>query len=102
MFSDGVYFADKSQKAIGYSSCKGSYWTGGNSDTGFISLFRVNVGNQKHIYKHDSSCYNITHEKLKKDGFDSVYAHGGADLRNNEFIVYHTSKCTIAYLIELM
>jgi len=29
-----------------------------------------------------------------------VYAHGGADLRNDEFIIYDGKQCTIAYLIE--
>lgn len=102
MFGDACYFANKSQKAIGYTSCRGSYWTNGSSDTGFISLFRVNVGNQKHIYKHDSSCYTLNHSKISKEGFDSVYAHGGIDLRNDEFMIYKSEKCTIAYLIELM
>ena len=101
MFGDGIYFANKSQKALGYTSCRGSYWTNGSSDTGFLSLFKVNVGNQKHITKHDSSCYTLSHDKIARDGFDSVYAHGGIDLRNDEFIVYKSEKVTIAYLIEL-
>jgi poly [ADP-ribose] polymerase 2/3/4 len=101
MYSDGVYFADKAQKSIGYSSLRGSYWTRGNSNVGYLALFETHIGAQKHIYKHDSSCYSITFEKLKKDGFDSVFAHGGADLRNNEYIVYNPSQCTIRYIVEL-
>jgi poly [ADP-ribose] polymerase len=27
MFGDGIYFADKAQKSIGYSSLSGSHWT---------------------------------------------------------------------------
>jgi hypothetical protein len=38
---------------------------------------------------------------LKKDGFDSVFAKGGADLRNNEFIVYNGAQCTVSHLIEI-
>jgi len=101
MFGDGIYFANKSQKAIGYTSCKGSYWTNGNSDKGFIALFKVNVGKQKDIYRHDHTCSSLNHSKISKEGFDSVYAHGGADLRNDEFIIYKSEKCAISYLIEL-
>jgi len=101
MFGDGIYFANKAQKALGYSSAKGAYWTGGSSDSGFIALFKVNVGKQKDIYKHTSACKSLNQNKVSKEGYDTVYAHGGADLRNDEFIVYNAAKCTIAYLIEL-
>lgn len=100
MFSDGIYFADKAQKSIGYTSHRGSYWANGNSDKAYLALFETHVGNQRHIYKHDNSCYEITYNKLQKEGFDSVYAHGGADLRNNEFIVYTVQQCTIKYIVE--
>jgi poly [ADP-ribose] polymerase len=101
MFSDGIYFANKAGKSIGYSSLSGSYWSGGRDNKGYLALYKVNVGRQKHIYKHDSSCYSITCAKLNKEGFDTVYAHGGADLRNDEFIIYEIERCTIAYLIEI-
>jgi len=101
MFGDGIYFANKMQKALGYTSCSGAYWTGGNASKAYISLFKVNVGKQKHIHKHDSSCYNLSQSKVEREGCDSVYAHGGIDLRNDEFIVYKSEKCTIAYLIEI-
>ena len=101
MFGDSLYFANKAEKSINYSSLRGSYWTGGSDNKGYLALFKVNVGRQKHIYKHDSSCYSLTQQKIEKEGFDSVYAHGGADLRNDEFMVYMSEKCTIAYLIEL-
>ena len=38
---------------------------------------------------------------MDKEGYDSVFAKGGADLRNNEFIVYDGKQCTIAYIIEM-
>jgi poly [ADP-ribose] polymerase len=86
---------------MGYSSLRGSYWTRGCEDKGYLALFDVSLGNQKHIYKHDSSCYKLNDKDLQKEGFDSVYAHGGADLRNDEFIVYNTNQCTISHLIEI-
>lgn len=101
MFGDGIYFANKAAKSIGYSSLRGSYWTGGSENRGYLALFKVNVGKQKHIYRHSSDCYSLNHSKLQREGFDSVYAHGGADLRNDEFIVYLPEKCTIAYLVEI-
>jgi len=101
MFGDGIYFANKAQKSIGYSSLRGSYWAGGSSNKGYLALFDVHTGNQKHITKHDSSCYSLSKSVMDREGTDSVYAHGGIDLRNDEFIVYEASKCTISYLIEM-
>jgi poly [ADP-ribose] polymerase len=96
MFGHGVYFADKAQKSL-----RGSYWTSGSENKGYLALYRVHVGNQKHIKRHNSSCYSLTDKVLKKDNYDSVYAHGGADLRNNEFIIYQTAQSNIEYLVEI-
>lgn len=100
MFGDGIYFANKSRKSLGYSSVRGSYWASGSSDKGFLALYDVYHGKQKHITHHDSSCYSLSKAVLDREGYDSVYAHGGADLRNDEFIIYDGVQCTIAYLIE--
>jgi len=100
MFGDGIYFANKAQKSLGYSSVRGSYWAGGNSNKGFLALYDVYHGKQKNITNHDSSCYSLSKSVMDKEGYDSVYAHGGADLRNDEFIIYDGKQCTIAYLIE--
>lgn len=101
MFGDGIYAADRAQKSIGYTSLRGSYWSKGNSNKGYLMLFDFHLGNQKHIYNHDSSCYNLNYKSIKDEGYDSVYAHGGADLRNDEFIIYNPLQCTIAYIIEI-
>jgi len=101
MFGDGCYFADKAQKSIGYTSLRGSYWASGGDNTAYLALFATNVGKQKHIHKHDSSCYSITQQKLEADDYDSVFAHGGVDLRNNEYIIYKSEKCTVRYIIEI-
>lgn len=100
MFGSGIYFANKADKSLGYSSLSGSFWAKGNDNKGYLALYKVNVGKQKHIYKHDSSCYALDQKKLDREGFDSVYAHGGIDLRNDEFMIYQAEKCTIAYLVE--
>ena len=101
MFGDGIYFANKSQKSLGYTSVSGSYWANGSSTKGYLALFDVHLGNEKHITHHNSSCYRLSKSVLDSEGFDSVYAHGGADLRNDEFIVYDGKQCTIAYIIEM-
>lgn len=101
MFGDGIYFADKAQKSIGYTSLRGSCWASGSDNTAFLALFSVHVGNQKDIKRHNSSCYTLDKNKIGKDGYDSVFAHGGADLRNNEFIVYDSNQCTVSYLVEI-
>jgi len=95
------YRANKAIKALGYTSTRGSFWARGNNEVGYLFVFEVAVGNQKHIYKHDSSCYKLSETSIKTEGFDSVYAHGGADLRNDEFIIYDTKKCRIKYIIEV-
>ena len=101
MFGDGIYFADKAQKSIGYSSLRGSYWTKGGDDKAFLALFDVHVGNQKEILHHTSSCYSLSAGVLKNDNYDSVFAKGGADLRNNEFIVYDAAQCTVSHLVQI-
>lgn len=101
MFGDGIYFADKAQKSIGYTSLRGSYWASGGDNTAYLALFSVHVGEQKHIKHHDRSCYNLSKDVLSTDNYDSVFAHGGADLRNNEYIVYDASQCTVSFLVEI-
>jgi len=101
MFGDGIYFADKAQKSIGYSSLRGSYWAHGGDNKAFLALFDVHLGKQKEILHHDSSCYKLSKKVLDSEGFDSVFAKGGADLRNNEYIVYNAAQCTVSHLIEI-
>lgn len=99
MFGDGLYFANKAKKSIGYTSLSGSYWASGSDRKSFLALFAVNLGNEKHITHHTSDCYRYSENNIKP--YDSVYAHGGADLINDEFIVYNPHQCTIKYLVEI-
>lgn len=99
MYGDGIYFADKFRKSYGYTSGRNSHWAKGNSSVAILALYSVHVGEQKNIHKHNSDCYSINYNKIKKDGYDSVFAHRGADLVNNEYIVYHTDQSTIKYLV---
>ena len=103
MFGYGTYFADKFRKSLGYTSLRGSYWAGGSSNKAFLSLYKVHVGEQLHIKHHQSWCYDLTEQNLKKRGskYDSLWAEGGADLRNDEFIVYNQSQTTVEYIVEV-
>jgi len=103
MFGYGLYFADKFQKSLNYTSHWGAHWTGGNSKKAFLALYDVHVGKQLKIKHHDSWCYELNEENLKKRGarYDSLFAKGGADLMNNEYIVYNSAQSTIRYLIEI-
>lgn len=101
MFGDGIYYADKFQKSYGYTDGRGSYWAGGGNNEAFMALYNVHVGKQKEILHHNSSCYKLSKSVLDREGYDSVFAKGGADLRNNEYIVYDGAQCTIEYLIWL-
>lgn len=102
MFGDGIYYADKYRKSAGYSSLAGAYWTGGNSKTAFLAVMNVHVGKQLEVLRHSSDCYRFNAEYLRNKGnYDSVFAKGGADLRNNEYIVYQENQSTIHYLVEV-
>ena len=101
-FGYGIYFADKARKSIGYCSLQGSYWARGSSNKGFLSLYDVHVGNSFRIKHHEQWCFDLTESKLKARGqYDSLFAEGGADLRNNEYIVYNENQSTIKYLVEI-
>lgn len=101
MFGDGLYFADKAQKSIGYTSLNSSYWARGNDSTAFLALYEVRVGTQKVIQSHTSECYKYNKKYLKEQGYDSVFAKAGSSLINNEYVVYSPQQCTIRYLVEI-
>jgi poly [ADP-ribose] polymerase len=101
MFADGIYFADKAKKSFGYTSANNSYWARGSSDTAIMALYKVHVGNQYKIKHHTSECYKFSKKYLKDKGnYDSCWAIGGADLKNDEFVVYDISQATIFALVE--
>jgi poly [ADP-ribose] polymerase len=101
MFGYGLYFADKAQKSINYTSLKGSYWTQGNSEIGYVGLYEVFLGKAKKITQHKPSYYDLNYDKITAEGYDSVFVEGGYDLINNEYVVYHEHQTTIRFLIEI-
>jgi len=102
MFGDAIYLADKCKKSMGYTSLSGSYWARGSNKQAFIALFEVNTGMEYRIKKHESWMYKLTYQKLQELGqFDSVFAEGGVDLINNEYMVYKPEQVTVKYIVEI-
>lgn len=104
MFSDGIYFAPKCQKSIGYTSLSGAYWTNGGNNTAYMALFEVAYGTPYVIYQHDSSCYHLNYDVLQKKNPKCNCLHAKADkgmLRNDEIVFYRNDQMTIKYLIEI-
>jgi poly [ADP-ribose] polymerase len=104
MFGDGIYFANKARKSLGYTSLKGSYWASGSESAGYLAVFEVNTGREWNLLKsqrYQRWMSGIDAARVKGEGYDTVYAKGGADLRNDEYVVYDSARCTIRYLIEV-
>ena len=101
MFSDGLYFAPKCQKSIGYTSLGGSYWAGGKDNTAYMALFDTAYGKPYNVYNFDSKYYSMSFDKLPV-GCNCLHAHAGNGmLRNDEIVYYKTEQTTIKYLIEI-
>lgn len=92
MFGDGVYGADASTKALNYSA---GYWGGKSNKYNNIFCFVTRFAMGK-VYETQKSLKTGT-----PNGFNSIYAKGGYDLVNNEYIVPKKEQATITYLIEL-
>lgn len=91
MFGNGVYGADSSTKALNYSA---GGWGGlANKNKNifcFVVLFSLG-----RVYETQSS-----RKAGVPSGYNSIFAKGGADLKNNEYIVPSTNQTTMKYLVE--
>lgn len=105
MFGSAIYLSNVAQKSINYTSLQGSYWAGGSSDSAFLALYDISLGKPWNIFSEGtrwrSSFSDLTFKKVRDAGYDSVFAEGGADLLNNEYMVYQESQLTIKYLVEI-
>lgn len=104
MFGDGIYGANKARKSIGYTSLRGSYWASGSSNKAYLAIFEFATGKEYEVLKNQKyQCWmsRLNEKEVKDKGYDSVFAQGGADLRNDEYIIYNSNQCTVRYLIEL-
>ena len=103
MFGYGTYYSPKARKSLGYTSLSGSYWARGNSNSAFMALMDVAYGTPYDVYSFDSKYSNFNYDALQKacPGANSLHAHAGTMLRNDEVIVYKEEQSTIKYLVEL-
>ncbi len=122
-FGHGIYFAPLAQKSIGYTSSMGSYWAHGDSNKGYLAIFKVATGEIYDIYGEGNGVPDNYSQLQSKHGkhADSTWAmskntNGSSYLMNEEVIVYTDgstrldetavpedkkfSQCTIEYLIE--
>jgi poly [ADP-ribose] polymerase len=68
MLGRGIYFANKAAKSINYTSLRGSYWSHGTSNVGYMAVFAVAI-DPKAAYdvatrREIDSCYDMTWDKL--------------------------------------
>lgn len=103
--ASAIYFADKARKSLGYTSLRGSYWASGSSNKAYLALFEVNLGKRWNLIdannRYQSWMSSLDYKKVKDNGYDSTFAKGGADLVNNEYMIYTENQCTIRYIIEV-
>ena len=103
MFGYGIYFAPRAKKSIGYTSLEGSYWASGNSNTGFMALFEVAMGNVLDVYQHEYWCSRTNKDEMwKHNKCNTLYAHKkDGFLYNDEVIAYDDAQVNIKYIVEL-
>ena len=103
MFGNGIYFANRATKSIGYTSINGSIWANGRDSKAYLAIYEVNTGMECRTKQRESWMCSCTAKVLKSRGqYDSLYCEGGIDLKNDELIVYETDQCSIKYLVEIV
>lgn len=65
MFGNGVYFAPKAHKSLGYTSLSGSYWARGEADTGFMALYEVAYGTAYDVYAFENYFHGFDYAALQ-------------------------------------
>lgn len=105
MLGFGMYWANKARKSIGYTSLRGSYWASGSSNKAYLGIFKINLGKVWNIIgpgkRYERWMADLKGTDVTKKGYDSLYARGGADLMNDEYVTFDEKRSTIKYLVEL-
>lgn len=99
MFGYGTYFAPSSMKSVGYTSRSGSKWARGNSRTYIMGLYAVAYGKPYDVYSHSGYMTTLTENDILKKGCNSLHAHKGSMLRNDEVVVYNEAATCLQYLV---
>lgn len=101
MFGQGLYFAPECRKSLNYMDTKGSHWNNGNRSTGYCAIYSVALGK---CYEPSRVVGSSFSEKDLPRGTNSLCAskhNPYLGLKNDEYIVYNQSACTIKYIMEI-
>lgn len=97
MFGGGIYTADDWKKSAGYCSLNNSIWSRGgggiNNRGAFMFICDTILGNPYTVKRAQTF-------REVPNGYNSIYAEGGADLQNNEYIIFDKSQINLRYLVE--
>ena len=102
MFGRGIYFADKADKSMGYTSIRDSRHAAGKSDKGYLAIYEVATGHEYDVKVWKSSMTDLNESSFIREHKDcnSLHAHAGINLINDESIVYNENACRIKYFLE--
>lgn len=102
MFGRGIYFADKADKSMGYTSIRDSRHAAGKSDKGYLAIYEVATGHEYDVKIWKSSMTDLNESSFIREHKDcnSLHAHAGINLINDEYIVYNENACRIKYFLE--
>lgn len=98
MFGPGLYWADDWKKSAGYTSLRGSYYSGGSGSVRGRGafMFAADVALGKPYVAPGPSGYT----KAPR-GYHSVFGKAGhSHVQNNEFITYERESHKLCYLME--
>lgn len=102
MFGNGLYFASNPKKSTRYTSLRGQNNIHAvYADSGLLAVFKVATGNAYHVDSWSPDMTSLNETKIRAMKKDSLFAHKGVSLVNDEMIVYNESACTIRYLLEI-
>lgn len=92
MFGNGIYGSQQSTKALNYAT---NYWNPSGDDEERVFMLLCDFAMGKEYHSQGSNC------RFPVAGYDSTYvAPGGANIINQESIVYSTQQVNIKYLCE--
>jgi len=97
MFGAGIYFAPSSLKSWNYTSYRGTTWASGHSDTGIMGLYAIGYGKPYDVYSHSS--YTDYRRETINGGYDSLHAHKGSMLLNDEIVLYNEAAILLQYIV---
>ena len=92
MFGAGIYFASDSSKSAQEVYTKGS---------NMLLVCEVLLGKAKTV---DRACRDMTYKKLRKEGYDSLFAKRGTKqtggVLNDEFVVFNAKQAIPRYIVH--